>query len=169
MFCIIGVLGNTVKFTESTCSRVSFFMKFVTSAYNFILRNFKETLFLKEHLWWLLLNGCSFQRLLANLSDFQNLSWFLSYGNSEGFRRFQKQATKVYEVMFFICKNMDYCFLVESTEIGNATFLYETALSAANAKANKMERTKWTYHKEGSFTSSYPIFLKVLFQCKSLL
>ena len=49
---------------------------------------------------------------------------------------------------------MEYCFLVESTKIGNAIFPYKTALSEANVKANKMGSAKWTYHKERSFASS---------------
>ena len=41
-----------------------------------------------------------------------------------------------------------------STKIENATLIYKTALSEANAKANRMTNTKWTYHKERSFTSN---------------
>ena len=53
---------------------------------------------------------------------------------------------------------MDYRVLVESTKIENASFLYKTAISEANVKTNRMVSTKWTYHKEGSFTSNYFIF-----------
>ena len=60
-------------------------------------------------------------------------------------------------------------FLVESTKIENASFPYKTEISEANVKTNKMVTTKWTYHKERSFASNYFIFLKILFQFKSLL
>ena len=53
---------------------------------------------------------------------------------------------------------MDYRVLVESTKIENASFLYKTAISEANVKTNRTVSTKWTYHKEGSFTSNYFIF-----------
>ena len=35
-------------------------------------------------------------------------------------------------------KNLEYCFLIESTKIENATFPYNIALSEANIKTNKM-------------------------------
>ena len=35
-------------------------------------------------------------------------------------------------------KKLEYNFLVESTKIGNITFPYETALSEANVKTNRM-------------------------------
>ena len=60
-------------------------------------------------------------------------------------------------------------FLVESTKIENASFPYKTAISEANAKANKMVSTKWTYRKERSFASNYFIFLKILFKFENLL
>ena len=66
-------------------------------------------------------------------------------------------------------KKLEYRFLVESTKIENASFLYKTALSEANVKTNRMGSTKWTYHKERSFASNYFIFLKILFQFKNLL
>ena len=53
-----------------------------------------------------------------------------------------------------IFKKLEYRFLVESTKIDNVTFPYKTALSEANVKENRMGRTKWTYHKERSFTSN---------------
>ena len=52
-------------------------------------------------------------------------------------------------------------FLVESIEIENKTFSYKTTLSEANVKTNRMESTKWTYHKERSFASICFIFLKI--------
>ena len=44
-------------------------------------------------------------------------------------------------------KNLEYCFLVESTKIENASFLYKTAMPETNVKTNYMGSTKWTYHK----------------------
>ena len=49
-------------------------------------------------------------------------------------------------------------FLVESTKIENASFLYEPALLKASVKTNKMGSTKWTYHKQWNFASNYAIF-----------
>ena len=51
-------------------------------------------------------------------------------------------------------KKLEYCFLVESTKIENASFPYKTAISVANVKANRMVTTKWTYHKKRSFSSN---------------
>ena len=39
-------------------------------------------------------------------------------------------------------------FLAEVTEIENATFPYNTTLSKANVKTNRMVSAKWTYHKK---------------------
>ena len=56
-------------------------------------------------------------------------------------------------------KKLEYRILVESTEIGNVTFLYKTALSETYVKMNRMKSTKWTYHKERSFASNnFPFF-----------
>ena len=66
-------------------------------------------------------------------------------------------------------KKLEYCFLVESAEIENASFPYKTAISEANVKTNKMATTKWSYHKERSFANNYFIFQKILFQLKNLL
>ena len=66
-------------------------------------------------------------------------------------------------------KKLEYRFLVESTEIKNASFPYKAAISEASVKTNIMATTKWTYHKERSFASNYFIFLKILFQFKKLL
>ena len=52
-------------------------------------------------------------------------------------------------------KNLEYGFLVEATKIGNTPFAFNTALSEANIKTNRMATTKWTYHKEWSFASNY--------------
>ena len=51
-------------------------------------------------------------------------------------------------------KKLEYRFLVEKTKIENASFPYKTAISEAKAKTNTMISTKWTYHKERSFTSN---------------
>ena len=45
----------------------------------------------------------------------------------------------------------------------------KTVISEANIKANRTMSTKWTYHKERSFSSNYLIFLKILFQFRNLL
>ena len=66
-------------------------------------------------------------------------------------------------------KKPEYRFLVESTKIESALYPYKFAISEASVKANKMVATKWTYHKERSFTSNYFIFLKTLFQFQNLL
>ena len=66
-------------------------------------------------------------------------------------------------------KKLEDNFLVERTKIKKASFPYKTAISEANVKTNRMVTTKWAYHRERSFASSYFIFLKVLFQFKNLL
>ena len=66
-------------------------------------------------------------------------------------------------------KKLEYVFLVESIKIENATLPYKTALSEANIKTNRMESTKWSYHKEWSFFSNNFVFLKILFQFNNLL
>ena len=58
---------------------------------------------------------------------------------------------------------------VEGTKIENAPFPYETAMSEADIKTNRMVRTKWTYHKKRSFASNHFIFSIILFQFKNLL
>ena len=52
-------------------------------------------------------------------------------------------------------KKLEYSFLVETSQIENASFLFKTALSEANLKTNRMATTKWTYHQEWSFASDY--------------
>ena len=61
-------------------------------------------------------------------------------------------------------KKLEYRYLVETTKIENTSFSLETALSEANVKTNRMATTKWTYHKEWSFSSNYFIFFENLFQ-----
>ena len=51
-------------------------------------------------------------------------------------------------------------FLVESTKIENASFLYKTATREANIKTSRMLSTKWTYHKERSFARDYFYFFE---------
>ena len=46
-------------------------------------------------------------------------------------------------------KKLEYQFLVESTKIENASFPYETAISEANVKANKMVTIKSANKKNG--------------------
>ena len=66
-------------------------------------------------------------------------------------------------------KKLDYRFLVESTKISKITFPYKTAMPEANFKRNRMEITKCTHHKEGSFDRYYFIFSKILFQFKNFI
>ena len=51
-------------------------------------------------------------------------------------------------------KKLEYRFLVKSTKIEGATFSYKTAVSEANVKTNRIESTKWTYHKGRCFDSN---------------
>ena len=80
---------------------------------------------------------------------------FLCYNQWKRFQYFNLETD------FLQTENL---FLVEST-----SFPYKTTISEANFKTIGMETTKWTYHKERSFASNYFIFLKILFQFKSLL
>ena len=64
-------------------------------------------------------------------------------------------------------KKLENRFLVESTEIENASFPYKTVISELNVKTNRMASTKFT--KKRSFASNYLILLKFLFQLKNLL
>ena len=66
-------------------------------------------------------------------------------------------------------KKLEYCFLVETTEIESTSFLFKTALSETNDKPNRMTTTNWTYHKEWSFASNYFVFLEIFFQFQNLL
>ena len=52
----------------------------------------------------------------------------------------------------------------ETTKIENKSYPFKTAVSEVNVKTNRMATTKWTYHKEWSFTSNYFIILENLFQ-----
>ena len=66
-------------------------------------------------------------------------------------------------------KKLEYRILFESNNTENRSFPYKTAISEANVKTNKMVITKWTDQKERSFDNNHFIFLKILFQFKSLL
>ena len=74
-------------------------------------------------------------------------------------------------------------FLVESTEIDNATIPYKTALSEANVKTNRMGSRKWNITKNrvvlpviffsedfstSFFFSTSNFFLKILFKFRTL-
>ena len=66
-------------------------------------------------------------------------------------------------------QKLEYGFLVESTKIENAIFPYQTAISEANVKINRIVSTKWTYDKGWSFAINYFfLLLKILFQFKNL-
>ena len=80
---------------------------------------------------------------------------------SESFKRFQYFNFKT---NFLENENLEFHFLVETTKIENTSFSFKTALSEANVKTNRMATTKWTYHKEWSFSSNYFTFLENLFQ-----
>ena len=64
---------------------------------------------------------------------------------------------------------LEYNLLIENTKIENSSLQYKTAILKTNVKTNKMLSTKWIYHKERNFASSYFIFLKILFQFENLL
>ena len=87
-------------------------------------------------------------------------------GNFECFQYFNFEKIFWKTKTFF--KKLEYFFLVESTKIEKTSFPYETVISEANVKRNRMVSTKWTYQKERSFASNYLIFLKILFQFKNL-
>ena len=55
-------------------------------------------------------------------------------------------------------KNCSIVFKLGALRFKNASSPYKTAISEANVKTNRMESTKWTYHKERSFISEYFIF-----------
>ena len=69
---------------------------------------------------------------------------------------------------FFGKRKPEHRFLVESTKIENAPFLYKTPYEA-NVKTIRMVSTKWTCHKKRSFAINYFIVLEILFQFKNLL
>ena len=85
-------------------------------------------------------------------------------GKYERFRYFD------FETTFLKTENLfqkHWSTVQKRTKIENASFLYNTALSEANVKTNKMGSTKWTYHKERSLASNYFIFLKFCFSLRT--
>ena len=44
-------------------------------------------------------------------------------------------------------KQLEYSYLVESTEIKNASFPYKSDVLETNVKTNRMVNAKWSYHK----------------------
>ena len=70
----------------------------------------------------------------------------------------------------FLCDNQ-WRFLTISILNFEADFLegwkYIISIQNCHIKTNKALSTKWTYHKERSFASSYFIFSKILFQFKA--
>ena len=77
----------------------------------------------------------------------------------DGHWRFLTFSILIFQKPRTFLKKLKYCFLAESIRIENSTFLYKTALSEANVKGNRIER---------SFASNSFIFLKILFQCKDV-
>ena len=125
-------------------------------------------------------NNRKFQVLLKNgTRDFQNSplcerSACFYVTITENSKRFLYFKNTLYLKQIFqktknFIKKLEYRFLVETTNIGNASFPYKTVISDASVKTNKMVTTKWTYQKERRFASNYFIFLKILFQFKNLL
>ena len=70
--------------------------------------------------------------------------------NQWKFERFQyfNFETDFWKTKFFI-KKLEYHFLVESFKIENASFPYETAISEANVKTNRMVSTNGPITKNG--------------------
>ena len=72
-------------------------------------------------------------------------------------------------------KKLEYRLLVESTTIENTSLTYNSVISEANVKTNRIVSTKWTYYKNGvlpvnpllfwKFCSSLRTFYKELFWC----
>ena len=81
--------------------------------------------------------------IIANFERFQYFNFerdFLEYENL-----FQKAG------LYFLTRN---------TKIQNASSPYKIAISEANVKTNRMEGTKWTYHKKWRFASNYFYFFE---------
>ena len=108
------------------------------------------------------------QILLRNgTRDFANSPPFVSQ-SVEMFNVFNTLTSKqIFWKTHTFLKQLEYCFLVESTKIESASFPYKTAMSEVNVKKNRIKSTKWTCR---NFASNYFIFfLKILFQFKNLL
>ena len=100
-------------------------------------------------------------------SDFQNSLPFersacFYLRITENFERFQYFY---FEKRQSFSRNQSTTFQLE--ELRLKTKHFHTKLPCQ--KTNRMESTKWTYHKEGSFAINHFIFLKILFQFKNLL
>ena len=63
-------------------------------------------------------------------------------------------------------KKLGYRFLIESTKIENSSFAYETAISEANVKINKMVLQNRPIAKNGVLPVTTLFFLKILFHFK---
>ena len=75
---------------------------------------------------------------------------------SENFELFQYLTLKqIFWKRKTFFKNLECCFLVESTKMENASFPYKNGLSEASVNTNRMVSTKWTYHKEQSFAINH--------------
>ena len=105
--------------------------------------------------------------------DFQNSSPFersaCFYVTTS--RNFERSQYFKFEEIFWktkaFFKKLENYFLFKRTNIENASFPYETTISKANVKTNKVMSTKWTYHKEWTFISNYFIFLIFFFCLKT--
>ena len=84
-------------------------------------------------------SACFYVTISENFEDFQYFSKI--------FNRFSEKR-KPFSI------KLEHLFLVENTKIKNASFPYQTAISEAIVKTNRMVSTKWTYHKEQSFSSN---------------
>ena len=87
-------------------------------------------------------------------------------GNFERFQKFNFETNFLNNANSFQKTAVPF-FLVESTNIENATFPYKNVLSEANVKKNRMERTTY-YQERMMFVSNYFIFSKMLFPFKNL-
>ena len=58
-------------------------------------------------------------------------------------------------------KNLEYHFLVETTEIESTSFPFKTAPSETNVKTNRTATTKWAYRKEWGLPVSLLFFWKI--------
>ena len=63
-------------------------------------------------------------------------------------------------------KKLEYRILIESTKIENVTFSYETALSEANVKTNRMGVQNGLIKKNGVLSVTTLSFLKFCFSLK---
>ena len=130
------------------------------------------------------MNGCSFQQVLRKnlgwfLSSFESLQKEHRYFYKTGLgiftivlylrdrHDFMLQSAEIlndfnnltlkqifWKTKTFF-KKLENHPLVENTTIENILFPYKTTMLEANVKINRMVSTKWTYHKEQSFTSNY--------------